>query len=295
MASPTIITRMGDIIRAYHQRGIPICEAALNYMDAASDRPNDNIQSGILTDADNSERDVLLELLFFPDADLQAQLEEWIEKIPSGKGLEEEMIAELRRQPVMGTFLFPDHRRPLDLAMPSFMIDDFVKRLNLARRSDKRIIRAIEASIPVKLITRLKVRLRNARGTYSDQAIECLCAFIKTYPDTVGSFEAGFDLLLEIFAEPPETGDVFQTLTARKRFYAEALRKAEKFQQQFRKHNMETLMLKGVRAPSVSRSELREKMELIDLICRSVFGRTVFFNDVTEGVVDVNKALPNSS
>ena len=295
MASQPIIARMGDIIRAYHQQGIPICEAALNYMDAASDRPDDDIQSGILTDADNSERDVLLELMFFPDADLQAQLEEWIEKVSPRERVEEEMIAELRRRPVTGTFLFPDHRRPLDLAMPSFMIPDFVKRLNLTRRSDKRIIRAIEGSVPEKWINRLKVRLRNARGTYSNPAIECLCAFIKTYAVTAGSFEAGFDLLLEIFAEPAEIGDVFHTLTARKRFYAEALRKAEKFQRQFRKHNMETLMLKGVRAPSVSRSELREKMELIDLICRSVFGRTAFFNDVVEGVVDVNKALPNSS
>ena len=64
-----------------------------------------------------------------------------------------------------------------------------------------------------------------------------------------------------------------------KRFYYKNLQRAEKFRQQLEKTNMETMILQGVKAPYIDIEAETRKMELVDKISLSVFGRTEYFEN----------------
>jgi hypothetical protein len=55
----------------------------------------------------------------------------------------------------------------------------------------------------------------------------------------------------------------------------------QQFQRQRQAHNMETLMLRGVRAPCIDEAAAAAAMRRIDRICRALFGRTEYFQNAT--------------
>jgi hypothetical protein len=92
------------------------------------------------------------------------------------------------------------------------------------------------------------------------------------------------ELVLDVLDDLRDNADVFSGLKARKRFYFKSMLEADKFEAKLKKSNMETLMLQGVRAPYIDKSDAIKKMALIDKVSLSVFGKILPIDKVAEGI-----------
>ena len=59
------------------------------------------------------------------------------------------------------------------------------------------------------------------------------------------------------------------------------LKKAMKYEKELAKHNVETLMLRGIRNPGINTDEMKAKISTIDKIALALFGRTDSLGDAT--------------
>jgi hypothetical protein len=76
------------------------------------------------------------------------------------------------------------------------------------------------------------------------------------------------------FLEDTEDGaDVYAAFMNRRRIGWQLLQKSAQFEEKLKKDNIETLMLRGERAPHVSKAELLKTIALIERISLAVFGR----------------------
>lgn len=180
---------------------------------------------------------------------------------------------------IESTIHFPDNRGALSVTMPYEAAGRFLARLNIHKKIDKRISAAIDTGVSEKLKTSVRVKLRNTVNEVAENKIFFLCDFFEKMDDKSGDFLECLDFILSFLDEAENTADLFSALMAKKRFYFKNLQRAEKFRQQLEKANMETMILQGVKVPYINIEDETRKMELIDKISSSVFGRTEYFED----------------
>ena len=80
--------------------------------------------------------------------------------------------------------------------------------------------------------------------------------------------------ILSFLEELHEDADIFKALMKKKRLYLKHLKRTEKFEEQLKKTNIETLILQGKSPAFMDKNEARENMAIIDRINQTVFGKT---------------------
>lgn len=256
------------------RKGIRLSSDTLHFIDSTFANFNSQDLAAILADASDCQRDVLVELIFFPDESIQASLEELLEHLNLEKNAETRLRVLLFEQEIYTAIHFPDSRQPLKLKMPSSAIDQFISRLNFSKRLDIKLIEAIHKNVSENAQNQVKVKLRNARKIPTGYLTDFLIAFFENLNTTDTELIECLELILDILADIPDNRDIFSGLMARKRFYFKSLQKVTKIEEKLRKNNMETLILQGQRVPYINKSDAIRKMGFIDKISLSVFGRT---------------------
>jgi len=259
------------------REGIYIDSDVMHFIDSTFSNPCINELEEVITDDSDCERDSLIELIFFPDEEVQTKLEDLLESHHYWREDEKKVLDYLSSEPIESTIHFPDNQGVLSIKMPYDSAGRFLARLNIHRKIDKRISAAIEKSVSEKLQISVRVKLRNAFDSPAENKILFLCNFFEKMDDESVDFLECFDFILSFLNEAENTSNLFIALMNKKRFYFKNLQRAEKFRQQLEKGNMETMILQGVKAPYISIEDEKRKMELIDKISLSVFGRTEYF------------------
>lgn len=266
------------------QNGLQVGRDVQHYIDSTFSNPSLKDLEEIIKDDLNPERDALIELLFFPDESVKVQMEGVLEKGTFEKKDEEEIVAYLLAEKRDVALHFANDQGVLSLDMPASAVRQFVSRLNILRQLNARVIMAVDHHVDEKLRKPVKVRLRNKQGEMSENKISFLCSFFEKMRSQSRMFMKCVDFVLGFLDEIKGEKDIFAELINKKKFYFQNLQKAEKFEKQLRQSNMETLMMQGVKMVIINADEAREKMEIIDTICRAVFGRTEYFAPVGHGV-----------
>jgi hypothetical protein len=265
-----LVEKIAGLIR----EGIRLSSDTLHFIDSTFANPNPQELAAILADESDCERDILVELIFFPDESIQANLEHLLEFLNIEKKEETRLRELLLGKELYTVIYFPDSRHPLKLKMPHSVADQFISRLNISKRLDSKLIEAIHKNVSENAQNQVKVKLRNARKIPTGYLTDFLSAFFENLNTTDTELIECLELILDIFADIPDNRDIFSGLMARKRFYFKSLQKVEKIEEKLRKNNMETLILQGQRVPYINKSDATRKIVLIDKISLSVFGRT---------------------
>ena len=84
---------------------------------------------------------------------------------------------------------------------------------------------------------------------------------------------ACLDFMLNFLEDIEDDADVYVALMNRRRTGWQLLQKSAQFEEKLKKDNIETLMLRGERAPHVSKEELLKTIALIERIGLAVFDR----------------------
>ena len=271
--------RIVDILRG----GLTLNADTLHYIDSTFSNPSIGELKELLQDESSCETDSLLELLFFPDESVQLQLEDMLDDIQSQRQDEQKIIAMVCSKPFQTRIRFPDNRGTLNMVVNPLNVTQFIAHLNLSRCPNPKLIAAIYDHVPAALHTRCKVKLRNTRPITSQSKILFLQTFFEKLSGDSDEFLDLLDFILSFLDERKEVPDMFQALIAKKKFYFQSLQKAKNLDIQLTKHNVETLLLKGKRMSYVDKADARKKIQMIDRISLSIFGKTKFFDLMPAG------------
>ncbi len=228
----------------------------------------------LLEDTNNCETDTLLEFIFFPDKDLQLKLEPLLQIQPFTK-VDETL---LQRQLIERQLVTKLHVYNLgtieQLHLPDWILATFISRLNLCNCISTKLNQTIEDYIHQHLKSQLRVTLRNKPLLLSKHKIDFLCTFCKKTVTYTINLIPLFEYLLDFLTEISSNADIFDALAKKKQAYILNLQRASQFETLKRQHNVETLMLQGVRFATIDRKVYQSKIEIVDLICQIVFGKT---------------------
>ena len=266
--------RLAEAIAGLFRDGIRLNDAAWHFINSTFCHPSVEELSAVLADESNPEREPLLELIFFPDTNQQAALENEISQGQFSDGDEAGILSLLVDPPLEARLVVPREPVPLKVAVPEWAAGAFLHRLHIGKQLDPRLPEAVGRFVPDDCQVRVSVGLRNSRFVQTEKKVRFLCHFFRETAPGGEDFFSTVDFLLGFLDEIDDDVSVYRALTDRKRSCFRNLQQALKFEAQLARHNIETLLLQGVRAPHIDQDDMRRKMVMIDRICHAVFGRT---------------------
>ncbi|MBU2521593.1 MAG: hypothetical protein KKB23_01085 [Proteobacteria bacterium] len=243
-----------------------------HYIDSTFLSPSINELEEIINDEHNCERDSLIELLFFPDDSMQVKLEEFLESEDFKKKDEEKVLSYILDKKLLTTIRFPESKDSLKFFLPKSSAMQFLSRLNISRKLNERLIKAIDEFVSDKCKTAVKVRLRNARVEFTENKIMFLRSFFEKIKVEDNYFFKCLDFMLDFFDRLEDDSNILQSLLDKKELYFCNLQKAVKFEEMLNKNNMETLISRGVRIPHISKEDAMHNIVIIDTITLAVYG-----------------------
>jgi hypothetical protein len=265
-----LLTRITEAL----ENGGCITDSILDYIDAVLFSPEPDRLAAFLNEDTDSERDSLLDLIFFPDQAFQIDLEPMLDAARYSAEDENEVHDRLMAGVIRAWVNLPDGRQLTRILVPDFIKSQFLERLNISWPMDHHVSAAIRKGVSAVLRPTVKVRLRNAGISTAPHQRDFLCRFFERMTDSDPDYLACLDLALSLLETAGESDTVYHLLVDHKRSLFRSLQQARRFRILLGRSNMETLMLQGVRASHVSPNALMHHMRLIDLICFGVFGNT---------------------
>jgi hypothetical protein len=228
----------------------------------------------IIKDESNCETGPLLELLLFPDESIQIQLENLL-KSQDFQKKDEKIVAEyLHTQKLVTTIHFPGTVDVLKLTVPFPALVQFITRLNIYSRPDKRITSSIDKYVSKKFRNLCRVKLRNSRFVATANNVFFMCRFFEKMDNEDDDFFMCLGFVLNFLDGIHEDRNLFLSLMDKKRFYLKSLQRATTFEDQLKKNNIETLMQQGLRAPPINKDEAHQMIVMIDKISLRIFEKT---------------------
>lgn len=262
---------LARIIQALENGGC-LNQAILDYVDAALFSPEPDRLATFLAGDTDSQRDSLLDLIFYPDQAVQIDLEPLLEAARFSEQDKEQMLDRLIARPIHARVNMPDGRQLARIRVPDFIKSQYLARLNISWQIDPHVAAAIEKGLPAATRPIVKVRLRNTGICTGSGRQVFLCRFFQRMMHSEPDYLACLDLVLSLLETAGKGAEVYDLLVEHKRSLFRSLQQARRFETRLGRSNMETLMLQGVRAPHVSPDALMHHMRLIDLICLRIFG-----------------------
>jgi hypothetical protein len=273
---------LAEKIKNIFRDGFVLSSNIMHYIDSTFSNPSINELEEIINDEHNCERDPLVELLFFPDESVQIELEELLEKEDFKKNDEEKVLSYILDKKLAATIRFPESKGSFKFVVPKSSAMQFISRLNISRKLNKRLLKAIDKFVSDNCRTPVKVRLRNAGVELTENEIMFLRSFFEKLKVEENYFFKSMDFMLDFFAGLKFAGlqddglkddrNILQSLGDRKGFYFQNLQKAARFEELLNKNNMETLISRGVRIPHISKEDAMHNIVIIDTITLAVYG-----------------------
>lgn len=253
--------------------GITADKAVCSFIETTFSNPSLGGLKSILADETDEERDSLIDLLLFPDEMFQMALEPLLVKYDFSPSDQQWVIRHLSMTRLTVTIYFPLYKGHAVLDLIPSTAGELVRRLNICWQADQSLQQVIDNRIvPARRIA-IYVRLRNANPTLDPPGIRLLCRFLEMFDETQADFFNYFDFMVG-FTERINGGDSYQRLMKEKHHYAAAVQSAMKFEQMLALSNMETLMLQGIRMPTIGAQEATRQIDMIDRIALVLYGRT---------------------
>jgi hypothetical protein len=228
----------------------------------------------LLADPDDSEAQSLLELLFTPGESMRVDLEEIIEKSSCTDKDEQAIINHLFQKKIAVPFQFPGAGDTLTCRPAKHLLETWVRSLKITTRLPAELVATVDTNTRSRMKAQIKAALRCTRVGLTGSVCRFLCRLLEKAPAAGSPLLEDLELCLAVLDEQPETSSPFDLFMTKKQRLLEMLQQAKRFEKQLAGNNIETLILKGVRAPHIDQADTRDKIDRIDAICLAVFGVT---------------------
>lgn len=261
-------------IRAAFQEGLVLTADVARYMESAFGTQN---VGDVLANVPDSESGPLLELLCFPDRELQLRFESrWGDNAFTADD-QRAIIAKLGRTPLSTVIRSTSGALLGAIEIPPFVLETAIQRLRITWQPPPRLTRALARHCPPERRPAIRVTLRNTGLPWHPAQLRLMELFLSKMPVESDGFEECLSFLISILSELMPACGIRDFLFAKKLFYFKALCRAEDFERRRRSSNMEIMILQGARAAHGDAETWRNGMRTIDTICHALFGETRYF------------------
>jgi hypothetical protein len=245
----------------------------IEYIDSTYGNTDVEEIKAFIEEPGSSERETLLELIFFPNEPIQVRIEQVLEKHSFTSEDVATIAAELENRNLLASVALGDTGRALNVRLDRRVIDPFLTRLNITYTPDAVLHRTVAEVFAADTRRAVRVRLRNARNQPTGSGGEFLLRYIRAMGHDPFFFE-GLDFLLAFLQEIGRDADVFEAMMKKKRRYWWLLNQTAGAEEKLRKSNVEILLLQGERTPYIDKDRTQKTIAAIDRICLAVFGKT---------------------
>ena len=171
---------LGKILHQLLQKGFTMDKGVMQYIDSTFSNPSADEFTRILSDPLDCEAETVLELILFPDTEIQQKIESIIKTENYDKTDVESVVRYLLKQKICVPVCFADQRGMLRLCPTDSCIRQFVNRLNLAKQINKQLDQALSRYVSdASEELRLRVMLRNCRAEFVGEVCSFLCQCIE--------------------------------------------------------------------------------------------------------------------
>ena len=262
-ARQVCLSRIVDALTA----GGVLTDDVLNFIDASLFPPEPEALAAFLTDDDNSERDTLLDLIFYPDQAFQVDLEPLLEAGRFSPADEKRILTDLLDADIDASARMPNGRDLVCLRLPDFIKKRYLDRLNIAWQPHPDVYAAIDNRVSAPLRPVVKVRLRNAGVRFeSDQAL-FLGRYFTRMDDGHPDFLACLELVLALLDDNSAAVSFYSQLVDYKRTCFRGLQQARRFESLLRRFHIENPTLQGIPPPPEAPGEFGRPPTPIDRLC----------------------------
>lgn len=283
MNSHSVVETLVGIIKEVFHNGLELDADVRHFIRSTFSDLSSGELAALLTDPQNSDADTLRELIFFPDETMRIRIEPALE----GNGITPEqqagLIRHLYQNQLEARLILPEGQSII-LKLPESTVEPLIQRLHLTRSLAPQLRDAVSSFEEEEFRNLVLVKLRNARTLHTGTQVQLLTDFFKKFRSQGPDFIELLSFLLEFLELTRPDQDMYEALVNRKRAHFRNLQKARFFEKQLRRNNIETLIMLGVRPPNVHPEQTRLKMDLIDDICRTVFGRTEYLAPIHDSI-----------
>jgi len=286
MSGRNLNTHLVQWIRSVFREGLVLTEDVARYMDSTFGTQD---VGAVLANVAGSETGPLLELLCFPDRELQLRYEtRWGGNAFTADD-QRAIMSQLGRTPITTVIRSASGALLGSIEIPPFVLESVVQRLRITWQPPPRLTRAMVRLQPPERRTAIRVRLRNAGLPWHAAQIRLMELFLGKMSCEQDGFEACLAFLVSILSELTPDTEARDFLFAKKLFYFKALCRAEAFERRRRSSNMEIMILQGARAAHGDAETWRNNMLMIDTICRALFGETRYFQRPGQDCLEVEQ------
>ena len=248
------------------EKGIVLNPDLLHHLDSAFGVCRASDIEKIFYNRKNCEREVILELIFYPDESMQIEIEPVLEKNNFFKNDEKNLVNFLLAKKIQIPVFFPTRSDTLEIYADAVILDSLVSRLNISKQINSKITTTVNCHIPEKIRPAVKVRLRNTRFRFHDNLIIFMDLFFKSEISKRSNFFEILDFLLNFLHEIKENNDISDSLNEKKEFYLQSLGNAAILHEQLKKNTMEIMTAQSIRIPAINVPDIKRKIRIIDQI-----------------------------
>jgi hypothetical protein len=233
----------------------------------------------------------MMELLFYPDLELQERYEaQWGKEIFTEQD-RDRIIEMLCDTPEVAEIVLPDTDVKISIPVPDFASRTFVQRLNICWHPPAQLLQLLNQKSFGEISVQTCVQLRNATIAWHENQVALISLFLAKMPAASETFASDLDFLISILSELAIDGDAYAFLIGKKLFYFKSLCSAEEYDRKRLTSNMEILMMSGNRSAHGSIEQWRQNMRSVDRICQTLFGRTQFFQQSENRCIDLHDGM----
>jgi len=265
--------KLAQEIEAWFARGIRPEPDVRHYIDSTFALPTHQELESVLKDPDNCERDTLLELIFFPGQDIQVLLEDLIEQSHFLQDDEEKILDLLMGKKPEVALYYPQGSAPVCFAVPDHVAGQLIARLNIHKRINSQVLEAIRQNLPLDWQVPTRVMIRNARFACQGAKAVFLEAFMGSMAPMTDDFFGHLEFVLDFLETSPDETSLKEALALRKQHHQKNIIKAEQFERQRRNHNVETMIMQGIRIPHFDSQDDMQKITMIDTVSLAIYGK----------------------
>ena len=215
---------LADEISTLLQDGIQLDSEVLSYIDSTFSYPTSDQIEAVLNDPDHSERDTLVELIFFPDEFMRLRIESLLERFRYEDRDVEEIIHLLERRKPSAHIRIRDDGSPIRIPLPPEAVKPLIRRLRITIQLPEKIINLIDRKLPDHHGRAVKVQLRCARIPFNDSRCNFIADFLQAFARDDALFEC-FEFVLQFLEENAETDDYYSALVCKRRSLVRNLKK----------------------------------------------------------------------
>ena len=225
-----------------------------------------------LESPENSDREMLFELLFFPDRKAKLSLESLFTECRCTAEDEKAIIDAVCRETITTDINLKPFPDPVRVTLPKECMALFVKRLNGKANPPESVVAAAKAHLKEDRGNLFLVLLRGEKMRWTDETTGFLNRLLEGLSSRGTDLET--HLVTAIITMSSFTGshslqDHF--LAIRQNMEA-AAEKAHQFEEGLKTLTMETMMMQGMIGPSHSEEELIHKIHVLDTLIFEGFG-----------------------